>query len=452
MSGARCHTSALFWATMIFMMPAPAYGQAADTVEAIQALTEFDSACRRAEELWPVDLCGQLVLVHPTTRLAVANQLDPDQQFRSYGGMYVGEWPADMGVANTAMDWGGTMWAIAMLPPPEATFARLQLLAHESFHRIQPELGHEVSDPMASHLDEEEGRVWLRLELRALARALATEGVGARDAVLDALIFRRVRHASFPGAASVERQLEGHEGLAEYTGVRFALNVTEVGWDEVARKVEAFERRPSYIRSLGYGTGPALGLILDRYEPGWRGDVGPAPNMAHRLAIALSAPEADPDAPPRLELAERRAVAYGSKVVRAEEAERAERLAAERAHYLEKLVEGPVLVLELPDRRLMFNPNTVLPLGDEGNVYPASILVGPWGRLTLQEGAALATASRDRARVEAPEVIEPDRGGTVNGPGWVLELNSSWRFVPGPRPGDFRLEPDPGGQVRQPDA
>lgn len=128
-----------------------------------------------------------------------------------------------------------------------------------------------------------------------------------------------------------------------------------------------------------------------------------------------------------------------------EGAKRAERLAVQREHYREELVEGPVLVLDLPERRLLFNPNTVVPLGDEGYVYPGSILIGPWGRLALQEGAALATPSRDRARVAAPEALEPGRDGAVNGPGWILELAPGWRIVPGPRPGDFRLDPDPGG-------
>ncbi len=230
--------------------------------------------------------------------------------------------------------------------------------------------------------------------------------------------------------------------MADYTGVRFALDATGADIDKIAREVEAFETRPTYIRSLGYGTGPPLGLLLDRYEPGWRQDLGSTPNLAHRLAAALSAPEADPEAGARRELATHRAVGYGYAIVRAEEAERAERLAAERERYSQDLVEGPVLVLELPERRLVFNPNTVVSLGADGNVYPNSILIGPWGRLTLEQGAALVTPERDRARVAASEALEPDLDGSVRGPGWILQLEPGWRIAPGPRAGDFRLEPD----------
>lgn len=417
------------------MTSAPASAQAPDTTRAIRALAEFADACRRVASPWPAELCGRLVLVDPQTRLAVANAPDAGGRFQSRGGAFVGEWPEALGIANTALEWEGDRWAMVMLPLPDDTLARLQLLAHESFHRIQPALGHEAADPLASHLDEEEGRVWLRLELRAYARALASEGDVAREAARDGLLFRRVRQAAFPGAAEVERQLEAHEGLAEYTGARFALDAMGAVPGELAGRVEAFERRPSYVRSLGYGTGPALGLLLDRYAPGWRRELGRAPDLARRLAVALGAPDAEPDRA----LAGRRAAAYGGEVVRAEEAERAARLAESRARYRRELVDGPVLHLSGPGLLFMFNPNTVLPLGDDGHVYPHATIEGPWGRLTIHEGGALAPPTRDRARVAAPERAEPGPDGTVNGPGWVLELAPGWRLAPGPRAGDYRV-------------
>lgn len=240
--------SALAALSWLIMFQAPPCAMAASTTDAVQALAEFKESCKRAEALWPAQLCGPIVLVDPETRAAIANQPDPLGQFKPQDGMFVGEWPANMDVANTAMDWGGKSWAIVMLPLSQDRFIRLQLLAHESFHRIQPELGFEMADAMAQHLDEQEGRVWLRLELRALARSLRADGDEAREAALDALLFRGVRNASFPGSAATERRLEGHEGMAEYTGARFALDVTGGNLEEIARRMEAFEKRPTYVR------------------------------------------------------------------------------------------------------------------------------------------------------------------------------------------------------------
>ncbi|HLT91587.1 MAG TPA: hypothetical protein VKZ85_11625 [Woeseiaceae bacterium] len=436
----RCLAAAvLAWTAGLVALPAAASVPAADSAAAIRALAEFEDACRSTKPLWSVDLCGPIVLVDPRTRMAVTNRPDPAGRFAPRDGAFVGEWPADMPVANTSIDWEDTRWAMILLPLPEDAFSRLRLIAHESFHRIQPELGHDPADALLPHLDEEQGRVWLRLEIRALGRAIATEGAGARAAVLDALLFRAARYAEFPGADSLERRLEGHEGLAEYTGVRFALDVTGPDPELVTELLDAFERRPTYVRSLGYGTGPALGLLLDRYRPGWRDMIGPEPDLDRRLARAVGAPLADSRAQAVRDAALQRGAAYGADIVRAEEQERAQRRAADLEVYRKVLVEGPTLTVELPDRLLLFNPNTVLPLGDEGNVYPGAILMGDWGRLTLEDGAALGNADRSRARVAAPQSPEPGHAGLVEGPGWTLELEAGWHLVPGDRPGDFRL-------------
>ena len=78
---------------------------------------------------------------------------------------------------------------------------------HELFHRIQPGLGL-IAPPLAtnagepSHLDSLEGRYWLRLEWRALARALGASGAARTSAIADALAFRAARYQRFPGASA----------------------------------------------------------------------------------------------------------------------------------------------------------------------------------------------------------------------------------------------------------
>ncbi len=57
-----------------------------------------------------------------------------------------------------------------MLPLPENKQKRIGLLAHESFHRIQPLLGFELNNTENNHLDQRDGRMYLRLELEALKK------------------------------------------------------------------------------------------------------------------------------------------------------------------------------------------------------------------------------------------------------------------------------------------
>ena len=70
------------------------------------------------------------------------------------------------------------------------------------------------------HLETERGRYLMRLELRALATAMLSNGRARRIAVKDALSFRMARLASFAEAPAAEAGLDRNEGLASYTGVR----------------------------------------------------------------------------------------------------------------------------------------------------------------------------------------------------------------------------------------
>lgn len=418
--------------------------QAVDTAAAVAALAEMDSACATREPLWSVPLCGPTVLVDRATRTAFSNRPDPAGSFMPRDGAFVGTLPAGLQVANTAVEWGDQRWAMVMVEAlAEKPFERLRLLAHESFHRIQPALGLTVASPFAAHLEEESARLWLRMELRALARALTGESAEARRAATDALLFRARRQRLHPGADSVERLLEANEGVAEYTGYRFALDATGEGPGRVARSTEAFEGRPSYVRSLGYGTGPGLGLLLDRFAPGWRAEVlageDSVPALADRLAAALGPGSTDATE----EAVRSRALAYGLRSVAAEERDRAAERSARLADYRRRLVEGPVLVIEGEGLRVAFNPNRVVPLGDEGVVHPMAMAMGEWGTLRVEEGGVLVAPDSHRLHVPAPPAVEAASGEPVQGPGWVLELDPGWTVVAADRPGDLRVARQP---------
>src|SRR6188508_596039 len=68
-----------------------------------------------------------------------------------------------------------------------------------------------------AHLDSLEGRYWMRLEWRALARALDASGAARLTAIADALAFRAARQQRFPNAAVDEHADEIIEGIATYT-------------------------------------------------------------------------------------------------------------------------------------------------------------------------------------------------------------------------------------------
>ena len=188
-----------------------------------RAFAEAHALCTAdAGRLWGVSLCGPIMFVDAPSRAIVASEGDANGVLSASDGAFVGTLPADQNVANTAVEWSGVRWTQMLWPLVGDERLRGTLMMHELFHRAQNQLGlPAMKAGDNAHLDELNGRYYLQLEWRALARALeAHRDADRREAAMDALRFRAARYRIYPGAAAGERALEQNEGLAEYTGVR----------------------------------------------------------------------------------------------------------------------------------------------------------------------------------------------------------------------------------------
>jgi len=429
------HTGLLHLILLSLLIVAPSIGTAqtpADSEAAVAGILEFTMACRLdAGRLWGQSLCGPLIAVDGESGLAVATERPPEGRFNRQGELWVGRVPDSMHVANTAFDWKGQLWSTVRLPFPTDRYTRIRLLVHEAFHRIQPVLGLNARDAINPHLDERDGRYLLRLELRAMVASLESGGSIARRATNDALLFRAQRNRLYPGSDSLETLLEIQEGLAEYTGTRLALEATGLPAVRVAEATADFESRPTYVRALGYGTGPLLGLLLDRYSPNWRTRIRKE-GFSRQLAGAVNfvVPADLPGS-----VAESASRYGGDSLARAEN-ERAAARARTLAEYRTLLVVGPVIILQADQMYRSFNPNNLIPLGSSGTVYPTGAFQADWGVLQVEKGGALVAPGNREVRVPVPPAID-STAAVIQGGGWRLELKSGWRLRAGPRPGDF---------------
>jgi len=369
-----------------------------------------------------------VLLVDPSDGGAVANQADAGGVLQASGPVFAGKLPDSAIVANSSITWSGTLWTEMIWPLPEDEAWRHVMLAHELFHRIQPDLGLARGDGDNRHLDTVDGRVLLQLEWRALAKALrAPDEAARRAAVADALLFRHERHRLFPEAAKAEAALELNEGVAEYTGVRAGLATPQARTDYAVRDLGWFVQAPTFVRSFAYATGPAYGQLLDAADPRWRaGLVASGRRLDELLAAAMKLPEGRP-----ADVAARAAV-YDGVALRAAEVQRAKDKAARLAALKAKLVDGPVLTVPVLHGDYQFNPQTLQPLGDAGTVYPTLRLAADWGVLEVERDALMDPAQKTVA-VSAAGVKSTD----LQGDGWRLVLKPGWAIRPAQRPGDL---------------
>ncbi len=410
-----------------------------DLVQAAAVFKEADEVFRNDDgKLWGMNLVGPMMFVDAETRAIVANMADAEGKLTQAGSLYVGELPPELPVANTAMDFGGVHWSMVMWPLPEDSFDRRALLAHESWHRIQEQLGLPSTGPDNSHLDELAGRIWLQMEWCALAAALAAHrDVDRRRGVGDAIVFRAYRRSLFDGAAKSERDMEMHEGLAEYTGFRLAAQRSDpahdLAWLRAAKVLgERPGKLPTFVRSFAYVSGPAYGLLLDEYLPEWRtkaktGDFGQM--LAQAIQFEL---------PSDLHAAAlSRASAYkGDARVASENDREAKRMELQKQFH-EKYVDGAIVEIPLRKMQMSFDPNDITPYGEHGTVYGVIDVSDVWGKLTASQGC-LVGKNWDRVVVAAAADTKP---GATDGPGWTLTLNPGWKVVSNPnRTGSFVLK------------
>jgi hypothetical protein len=402
-----------------------------DLERAHQCLAEFEDACSADNgALWGRSICGPIIFVDPVTRDAVANVQDGDKALRARAGLFVGRWPSELPLANTALDWQGTRWTMVMWTAiPNEDSARLALLLHEAFHRVQPDLGLDVPNTeLSSHLDSAEGRISLQLEWNSLQAALQATGEEARrQAIADALTFRADRRRRFPSAATRENALEISEGLAEYTGLVLArCDATAV----LRAVADRSARETGFVRSFAYASGPLYGLLLDSVSADWRGRVTKATDLGELLG-ALA--KVKPATGRHVARAARR---YGGIDLRARETARARERITRIAAWLKALVDEPVMVVDLGlVSSVSFDPRQVFAIDDARTVYTARTLIADWGRLVVDDGALLEDASTNRGTVSLVGAAEDGSRGA----GWSLELADGWTVAEGERAGDRRV-------------
>jgi hypothetical protein len=393
-------------------------GAQVDQQRAQEFFREARTLCERdGGRLWGVSLCGPMVFADRRTQTVATNQPAPD-----------GARPPVFGLVNAPVQWGGESWTTFMwdFVIAQTPHDRQVLFVHELFHRIQPRLGLLAPTHANEHVDAAVGRYWLRLEWRALARALRLSGAERDTAVRDALAFREARRLLYPGSAESERDVEITEGLAHYTGV---VLVASSPADAIASAVDlsAVDTVESFVRTFPTTSGVLYGLLLDVSSPGWTRRMHSSDDFGTLLMQALGVqPAADASAS---------AARYGAAEIRAFEQQREQRRQERVADLRRKFVDGPVL--QIPGFGSAASDSrgaTVIP--SVGTVwFGAYRASGNWGTLEAEKGVLVATDGSWR-RVPAPQRRD---SVTFYGDGWTFKVASGWVIREGTRRGDYEV-------------
>jgi hypothetical protein len=387
----------------------------------LKAISDSD-----AGQMWGEKLYGPTMFVDPDSRLVVANESDKEGNLKTFKGIYLGNLPVDINISNTAVDWAGSRWTMVCWNAISQTdqYDRQRLLVHESWHRIQNEIGVPSTVTSNAHLDQADGRLWLLLEFRALSRALtAADPATRKDAITNALTFRAYRQSQFSN--NNENAFELHEGLAEYTGLKLCGLSDSLLNRIVARKLQLNENSDGLANSFAYLTGPALGLLLDRYDTNWRTAVRAGADLPNLIAGKIKWQILSNNEQLRLEADSAETIYNGTELrnMIATQESNAKRTVED---FKERLKLHGRLIIPNNNLNFSFNPQEkLLDYESIGVIYHTMRLSGDFGVLEVTDGI-LRTNDWQAFMIPAPGNWESRH---ITGIGYSAQLNSGWHII-----------------------
>lgn len=362
--------------------------------------------------LWQLDEClePKLAFVDAEKEKAWFFSLDSREVH------YLGEksWDKHTGVANSVMEIENDNY-VTLIYDTWKTLSSLSqpiFILHELFHLYQDLLNISSLVSENYHLDTPTGRALFEIELQLLNEALRTEDYSKLS---DAIRIRLYRQSLFP--ENNEEPFELHEGLAEYTGVVFAVKDLK---KYLLEKNESLELS-GLTNSFAYITGPIYGYFLDILSPGWQS----AENLQRGLPVLL----ADQmgwsleETPAGISEIERIKAAYDLDRLIAAYQEKLPDLS-----FYQSLLRDEVEKLYIRNNGLqfLFNPNDeVFSLAGEAVLLKKVTLQGNWGNIEVEK--EIIRMNDWSAFILPPPSI--GENGEKIGNGYSIHLNPGYEIV-----------------------
>lgn len=392
--------------------------------KALVYFTEIKAICDKDNgTLWGKNLYGPVLFIDRTSREIVANMPDSDGLLKGKDGVFTGIYPRELLISNTPVSYGGTLFALIPLPPEEDEFRIKTQAIHSLFHRYQKLAGTSSFGYNTNNMDEKEARLWIKLEWKALRKALTTAGEEQRLAIRDALIFRGANRELYQKYAKDENLFENYEGLATFT---YTLLCTQSPEEYKARLFENLDRvyeMQSYSRSYGFIHGALYASLLKEKEFDFAkiktNEIDLGNTVKDLFTIELPVICRD--------VAGSLAMNYDIAGINKEEDRRLADLQESLHKQISIFTEKPVVFVELESPYFDFEPENIHSLDTLGTLYTSIRVSDNWGKLTVNKGGCLVSNNFKLLRITGKGFKADSRH--ITGEDWSLLLNDDYELV-----------------------
>jgi hypothetical protein len=386
---------------------------------AVQDICDSDGG-----NLWGEDLCIPVMFVERGTKRIIASAPDAEGLLKPKDGVYTGLYPKEKIVDVIAVQYGGTMFAMVPVPSRDEEYRIKAYSFHAFTHAMQKGKGIAPVSFNNRHMNERNARMWLKLEWKALYKAISADEDELRNlAIRDALIFRGARHETYPSYVNDELRFENYEGLATFTYTRLCTASKEEQRQRLLAGINEYYRYRSFGQSYGFIHGALYAFLLT--EKGFSLESIEADNVDLGNLTAryynITLPDVVRDVAGSI------AINYEIDTIREEEAERENRIKESVNKELSAFTEKPVIYFELQSPAFGFEPDDPNTLDTLGTIYKSLRVSDNWGKLVVNQTGCLVSHNLKELRVPARNVKITRNHAT--GEDWDLFLNDNWELV-----------------------
>lgn len=393
--------------------------------KAVEYFGLIEKICARdSGKLWGKELYSPLMFIDRRTRKITANQSDGEELLKSREHVYTGIYPREMIISNAPIRFGGTMFASVPLPEQEDEYRIKARAIHSLFHKFQLENWPDLYTIYnTSNLDEQQARLLLKLEWKALIKALNSCGEEKLLAIRDALIFRGACHETYPAFTADQIRFETYEGLTTFTYISLISESPDEFRKRMREQFEMIYSFQSYSRSYGFIHGALYATLLSQNMFDFKTirsektDLGKLVKEVYGIELPAICRD----------VAGSIAFSYNFEEIKNEEEQRLRDIKERLDKQVALFTEKPVVFIELESPYFDFEPEDVHALDTLGILYSRLRVSDNWGKLTVDKTGCLVSNNYRHLRINAKGL----RTGKnhIYGDGWNLVLNDNWEFV-----------------------
>jgi len=356
------------------------------TEKAFQYFNSIEEICNRDNgKLWGKNLYGPIMFVERTSRKITTNTSDNEGLLKNKDKIFTGFYPKELILSNAPVKYGGSQFAMTPLPIEEDEYRIKTRAIHGLFHRYQETRGIRPALFNVSNMDDKEARLWIKLEWKALKKAINSSDDERQLAIRDALIFRGSNRELYNKYATMANRFETYEGLATFTYTLLCTNNPQEFKTRLFENLDRLYGMQSYSRSYGFIHGALYASLL--YDKGFdfkiidtdNFDLGNAVKEMYNVELPVICRD----------VAGSLALSYDIDVINKEEEKRLADIKESVHKRISTFTEKPVVFLELESPYFDFEPENVQPLDTLGTLYSSMRVSDNWGKLTVDEGGCL---------------------------------------------------------------